>query len=112
MNTELLHKYSGAVPRYTSYPTAPHFHEGIDNGTYRRWLGALGHRNRLSLYLHIPYCDRLCWFCACHTKHTLKYEPIAVYLEHLSRRSRPSARLFRRMRWWVPCISAAARPPC
>ena len=83
MNTELLHKYSGAVPRYTSYPTAPHFHEGIDNGTYRRWLGALGHRNRLSLYLHIPYCDRLCWFCACHTKHTLKYEPIAVYLEAL-----------------------------
>ncbi|MFF2320350.1 oxygen-independent coproporphyrinogen III oxidase [Agrobacterium sp. NPDC058088] len=83
MNTELLHKYSGAVPRYTSYPTAPHFHEGIDNGTYRGWLGALGHRNRLSLYLHIPYCDRLCWFCACHTKHTLKYEPIAVYLEAL-----------------------------
>ncbi len=85
MNTELLRKYSGAVPRYTSYPTAPHFHEGIDNGTYRRWLGELGHRNRISLYLHIPYCDRLCWFCACHTKHTLKYEPIAVYLEALRR---------------------------
>ncbi len=85
MNTELLRKYSGAVPRYTSYPTAPHFHEGIDNGTYRRWLGELGHRNRISLYLHIPYCDRLCWFCACHTKHTLKYEPIAVYLEALKR---------------------------
>lgn len=85
MNTELLRKYSGAVPRYTSYPTAPHFHEGIDNGTYRRWLGELGHRNRISLYLHIPYCDRLCWFCACHTKHTLRYEPIAVYLEALRR---------------------------
>ena len=85
MNTELLRKYSGAVPRYTSYPTAPHFHEGIDNGIYRRWLGELGHRNRISLYLHIPYCDRLCWFCACHTKHTLKYEPIAVYLEALKR---------------------------
>ncbi|MGP4666267.1 oxygen-independent coproporphyrinogen III oxidase [Agrobacterium pusense] len=85
MNIDLLHKYSGAVPRYTSYPTAPHFHEGIDNTTYRGWLGALGHRNRLSLYLHIPYCDRLCWFCACHTKHTLKYEPIAVYLEALKR---------------------------
>ncbi|NSZ62902.1 oxygen-independent coproporphyrinogen III oxidase [Agrobacterium tumefaciens] len=85
MNTELLRKYSGAVPRYTSYPTAPHFHEGIDNGTYRRWLGELGHRSRISLYLHIPYCDRLCWFCACHTKHTLKYEPIAVYLEALKR---------------------------
>ncbi|MCJ2872958.1 oxygen-independent coproporphyrinogen III oxidase [Rhizobium pusense] len=83
MNIDLLHKYSGAVPRYTSYPTAPHFHEEIDNTTYRGWLGALGHRNRLSLYVHIPYCDRLCWFCACHTKHTLKYEPIAIYLEAL-----------------------------
>ncbi len=83
MNTELLRKYSGAVPRYTSYPTAPHFHERIDNATYRQWLGELNHRNRISLYLHIPYCDRLCWFCACHTKHTLKYEPIAVYLEAL-----------------------------
>ncbi|MFK3692790.1 oxygen-independent coproporphyrinogen III oxidase [Agrobacterium tumefaciens] len=83
MSTALLSKYSGPVPRYTSYPTAPHFHGGIDNGVYRGWLGALTHRNRLSLYLHIPYCDRLCWFCACHTKHTLKYEPIAIYLEAL-----------------------------
>jgi len=83
MSTPLLSKYSGPVPRYTSYPTAPHFHGGIDNGVYRGWLGALTHRNRLSLYLHIPYCDRLCWFCACHTKHTLKYEPIAIYLEAL-----------------------------
>src|SRR5690606_32488315 len=32
---------------------------------------------------HIPFCDRLCWFCACHTKHTLKYEPIAAYLQSL-----------------------------
>lgn len=83
MSTALLSKYSGPVPRYTSYPTTPHFHGGIDNGVYRGWLGALNHRNRLSLYLHIPYCDRLCWFCACHTKHTLKYEPIAIYLEAL-----------------------------
>ena len=83
MSTALLSKYSGPVPRYTSYPTAPHFHEGIDDVVYRGWLGALTHRNRLSLYLHIPYCDRLCWFCACHTKHTLKYEPIAIYLEAL-----------------------------
>ncbi|QTK78551.1 Oxygen-independent coproporphyrinogen-III oxidase [Agrobacterium tumefaciens] len=83
MSTALLSKYSGPVPRYTSYPTAPHFHGGIDDGVYRGWLGALTHRNRLSLYLHIPYCDRLCWFCACHTKHTLKYEPIAIYLEAL-----------------------------
>jgi oxygen-independent coproporphyrinogen III oxidase len=81
----LLQKFSGAVPRYTSYPTAPHFHEGIGNGVYRQWLRALGDGQTLSLYLHIPYCDRLCWFCACHTKHTLKYEPIRAYLTSLKR---------------------------
>jgi oxygen-independent coproporphyrinogen III oxidase len=81
----LLQKFSGAVPRYTSYPTAPHFHEGIGSSVYRQWLRALGDGQTLSLYLHIPYCDRLCWFCACHTKHTLKYEPIRAYLLSLKR---------------------------
>ncbi|KQO80910.1 coproporphyrinogen III oxidase [Rhizobium sp. Leaf262] len=81
----LIQKYAAAVPRYTSYPTAPHFHEGIDSGVYVSWLDRLGADNDLSLYLHIPYCDRLCWFCACHTKHTLKYEPIATYLKSLHR---------------------------
>lgn len=85
MKNSLLSKYSAAVPRYTSYPTAPHFHEGIDCGIYAQWLGALGEGQKLSLYLHIPYCDRLCWFCACHTKHTLKYEPISNYLESLKK---------------------------
>ncbi|TPP11247.1 oxygen-independent coproporphyrinogen III oxidase [Rhizobium glycinendophyticum] len=83
MPDSLLKKYSGAVPRYTSYPTAPHFHEGVDTGVYAEWLQAITDEQTLSLYLHIPYCDRLCWFCACHTKHTLKYEPIAIYLESL-----------------------------
>lgn len=83
MAEHLLKKYSSAVPRYTSYPTAPHFHEGIGAGEYAGWLQALDSQNRLSLYIHIPYCDRLCWFCACHTKHTLRYEPIAAYLKAL-----------------------------
>ncbi|QEE44031.1 oxygen-independent coproporphyrinogen III oxidase [Rhizobium sp. WL3] len=85
MRNSLLTKYSGAVPRYTSYPTAPHFHEAIDCGKYAQWLQAITAKERVSLYLHIPYCDRLCWFCACHTKHTLKYEPISIYLESLKK---------------------------
>ena len=85
MQNSLLAKYSGAVPRYTSYPTAPHFHEGVDCGKYAQWLQAITADERISLYLHIPYCDRLCWFCACHTKHTLKYEPISIYLEALKK---------------------------
>lgn len=79
----LVERYSQPVPRYTSYPTAPHFHAGIDARLYARWLGELPADARISLYLHIPYCDRLCWFCGCHTKHTLRYEPVAHYLTAL-----------------------------
>lgn len=80
---DLLIKYSAAVPRYTSYPTAPHFHSGVDCGKYSQWLGCLGAGQSISRYIHIPYCDRLCWFCACHTRHTLKYAPIKTYLDAL-----------------------------
>ncbi|MCP8884461.1 oxygen-independent coproporphyrinogen III oxidase [Devosia sp. XJ19-1] len=80
---DLIDRYSLPVPRYTSYPTAPHFHGGIGADTYARWLGSVAAGATMSLYLHIPYCDRLCWFCGCHTKHTLRYEPVAEYLKAL-----------------------------
>lgn len=79
----LIERYSQPVPRYTSYPTAPHFHSGVTAQTYARWLADLPARATISLYLHIPYCDRLCWFCGCHTKHTLRYEPVTDYLKAL-----------------------------
>ena len=83
MTQNLISKYSGNVPRYTSYPTAPHFTAAIGPDVYADWLAELGPSDKLSLYIHIPYCDRLCWFCACHTKQTLKYAPVAAYLEAL-----------------------------
>ncbi|MFD2647071.1 oxygen-independent coproporphyrinogen III oxidase [Devosia albogilva] len=72
------------VPRYTSYPTAPHFHKGIGPEQYFGWLAALPPDAHVSLYLHLPFCDRLCWFCGCHTKQVNRYDPIAVYLEALT----------------------------
>ncbi|MCP4923113.1 MAG: oxygen-independent coproporphyrinogen III oxidase [bacterium] len=71
------------VPRYTSYPTAPHFHEGIGAKDYGKWLKSLDKNNTLSLYFHIPYCKNLCWFCGCHTKIVNHYDPILRYLDLL-----------------------------
>ena len=71
------------VPRYTSYPTAPHFHPGVDAIIVRGWMNALEADDEISLYLHIPFCDRLCWFCACHTKQTRHYAPVATFLRSL-----------------------------
>ncbi|MEF2073607.1 oxygen-independent coproporphyrinogen III oxidase [Consotaella aegiceratis] len=85
MQAEKILSYSKPVPRYTSYPTAPHFHDGVTGVTYRQWLAALEPGMRIGLYVHVPYCDQLCWFCGCHTKHTLRYEPVASYLEQLYR---------------------------
>ncbi|MGL4239622.1 MAG: oxygen-independent coproporphyrinogen III oxidase [Beijerinckiaceae bacterium] len=79
----ILRNASRPVPRYTSYPTAPHFHSGVNAGTYGRWLGGLPPGARLSLYVHVPFCDTLCWFCGCHTKITRQYTPVATYLDAL-----------------------------
>jgi oxygen-independent coproporphyrinogen-3 oxidase len=83
MFDDLVRRLSKPVPRYTSYPTAPHFHEGVTAHTYSDWLSRLPDETPTSLYLHIPFCDRLCWFCGCHTKQVLRYEPIAAYLRAL-----------------------------
>ncbi|WP_422370915.1 oxygen-independent coproporphyrinogen III oxidase [Hoeflea sp.] len=83
MHKGFVLKHAGPAPRYTSYPTAPHFHAGVDGDVYARWLGQLKPGQSLSLYVHIPWCDRLCWFCGCNTKQTRKYDPLRTYLTAL-----------------------------
>lgn len=75
--------FSAHVPRYTSYPTAPHFHAGVTQTQYRGWLAQLPVAQDLSLYFHIPFCDTLCWFCACHTTVVNRHAPVRDYLERL-----------------------------
>lgn len=79
MNASLLERYGGPVPRYTSYPTAPHFDDGIGPDDYRAWLGAIGANDTLSLYLHVPFCAAMCWYCGCHTKVVRQYAPVRDY---------------------------------
>ncbi|HWM82763.1 MAG TPA: oxygen-independent coproporphyrinogen III oxidase [Pseudolabrys sp.] len=73
------------LPRYTSYPTAPHFSADISAQDYRAWLSALPATTPGSIYVHIPFCRSMCWYCGCHTTITQKDEPIAGYLAALHR---------------------------
>ncbi len=73
------------VPRYTSYPTAPHFHDGVTARTYSDWLGAITPQDTLSLYLHVPYCKELCHYCGCHTKATRQEAPLKAYAATLGK---------------------------
>ena len=85
MKAEILARYADRqMPRYTSYPTAPNFGAfGEDN--YRLWLSEVPPGSDASLYLHLPFCRSMCWYCGCHTTVTARDEPIARYIEALSR---------------------------
>ena len=84
---------AAAVPRYTSYPTAPHLRAESAGAAREQLLAAARIAPTVSVYVHIPYCDRLCWFCGCHTRHTLKYEPVEAYVGALESEIRVWSRL-------------------
>ncbi|WP_122072668.1 radical SAM protein [Pseudophaeobacter sp. EL27] len=75
--------YDAKVPRYTSYPTAQHFDARIGAAHYQSWSGQIPPGSRISLYLHVPFCRNLCWFCMCRTQGTRSDAPIEAYVETL-----------------------------
>ncbi|VIO70385.1 Oxygen-independent coproporphyrinogen III oxidase [Bradyrhizobium ivorense] len=80
MRPDLAQSYGQhRLPRYTSYPTAPHFSASICESDYQTWLKSLGAQQSASIYVHVPFCRRMCWYCACHTSVTKRQEPISIY---------------------------------
>lgn len=73
------------VPRYTSYPTAPHFTAAVDAKLHARWLSALPPDEPVSLYVHVPFCTELCLYCGCQTTVARQYAPVAAYADLLLR---------------------------
>lgn len=85
INTDLIKKYDRPGPRYTSYPTAPHFHEGFTHEQYLDEIIRTNHEAQpdLSLYYHLPFCDTLCYFCGCNMIITRNRDRIKQYIKYL-----------------------------
>ncbi|MFE1597743.1 oxygen-independent coproporphyrinogen III oxidase [Methylobacterium sp. ID0610] len=81
----LLARYGRPAPRYTSYPTAAQFTAETGPDRHAAWLGAVDAAEAVSLYLHVPFCDRLCWYCGCHTSVVHSRAPVADYVARLVR---------------------------
>lgn len=80
-DADLVAKYDRPGPRYTSYPTAPHWHENIDHKRYAQILEASNEAARpLSLYLHLPFCEEHCTFCGCNVIITKKKAVTEPYI--------------------------------
>ena len=88
VDANLLRTYGGNGPRYTSYPTADRFVEDFSADAYRRWLGIRtigGFARPLGLYVHVPFCDTLCFYCACNKIVTRDRAKAVKYVEGLQR---------------------------
>ena len=88
VDPELIRKYGGSGPRYTSYPTADRFVEAFNAAAYGHWLknrNVGGVVRPLALYVHLPFCDTICYYCACNKIITKDHGRSAKYIKYLGK---------------------------
>jgi oxygen-independent coproporphyrinogen-3 oxidase len=93
MNAEFLPFALQDVPRYTSYPTAVQFQNDFPGARADEWMAALPADASLSVYVHVPFCRQLCWYCGCHTSVPNGYERAKRYADLLVRDIRRTAEI-------------------
>ena len=94
-DTDLLSKYDLAGPRYTSYPTAPQFHNNFSDQDFYDAVVRSNHGAKpLSLYFHIPFCESLCFYCGCNKVVTPNKTRAAPYLQYLAQEIAARSALF------------------
>jgi oxygen-independent coproporphyrinogen-3 oxidase len=82
---DLITRWDSYAPRYTSFPTAAAFSSAVGAHDWAMALGGLGIDEAASLYVHIPFCKRLCWYCGCNTRAVNRRETISSYVDLLLR---------------------------
>ena len=99
LTKELLDRYNVPGPRYTSYPTAPEWSGAFGSADYKRALSASNQSGRpLSLYMHLPFCERLCLFCGCNVIIKKNHDIAVPYIETLKKEIALTADLIDRAR--------------
>ncbi len=93
-DAELIQRYAGSGPRYTSYPTAMEFTPAVNEQTHADWVRESNRVGRpLSLYVHVPFCAHVCYYCACNKVVTANRDKADPFLENLFHEIRLQASL-------------------